>query len=411
MSTVWIINQYLTTPTDGMGARHHNFALKLAERGHKVHLIGASWHHYINEGVDPLPIQEERPHYTVTRLPVRTYPSPHHPGRIANWLLFGWRLRRLPKLIKDVPDTIYYTSPSLFGLPTARRLARRFGARFVVEIRDIWPLTLVELGGKSPSHPLLRWMQRIEDTAYREADAVISNLSNAVEHMTSRGMDPGKFTWIPNGFVKEIFENPEPLSDDFTLPEGKVIFGYAGSMGTANNMEIVLDVAERLRDRDDIAFVLVGRGQSKEALIADARARGLANIHFRDPIKKQQVSSLLARFDVCLICSHATPLYRFGMSFNKLFEYLIAGKPIIYGVDSGGYRPVSTAQAGLTVPPDNVEQFADAVVALAEMSPEQRKEMGRNGHRHALDHYEFTTLTDRLEAVLFPWQGQKEMRS
>ena len=200
MSRIWIINQYSSTPDTGLGGRHHYLARELSKRGHEVTLVAAQWHHLLAEGAEKAPEIEIREGFKFVRVPVPRYAHAHDKRRILNWLIFGSRLRHLPKRLGADPDTILYSSPSLLGFLGALRLARRLRVRMVFEVRDIWPLTLQEVGGQSPRSPLIAWMQRIEDRAYAESDAVISNLPNSVDHMVSRGMDASKFTWIPNGF-------------------------------------------------------------------------------------------------------------------------------------------------------------------------------------------------------------------
>ena len=255
----------------------------------------------------------------------------------------------------------------------------------------------------SPRHPFLQLMQKVEDRAYREADSVVSNLPGAVHHMVSRRMRPEKFSWIPNGFSATEVERPEPLGTDLQqrFPAGKFVVGYAGTLGVANALETFLGAAERLRDHQNIAFVLVGQGKEKANLQASAASRNLSNVHFLPAVPKAQVQSVLARFDVCSIGLRADSLFRFGVSPNKLFDYMIAGKPIIYGIDSGSYRPVEEFQAGIQVPPQDAAALADAVLRLQAMPPEERHRMGENARRAAMEHHEYGMLARKLERVLF----------
>jgi len=404
VSTIWIINQYASTPATGVGGRHHHLARELAARGHRVYLIAAQWHHLLRDGgaSEGAPLAERVEGYDFVRLPTPRYSHAHDRKRVLNWVLFAWRLASLRRRIPDPPDVIMCSSPSLFAVMGAERLARRFGARLVFEVRDIWPQTLVEVGGLSPRNPMIQVMQRIEDRAYRQADGVISNLPGAVDHMVSRGMDRHKFSWIPNGFSAADVERPTRLGADARarIPTGKFIVGYAGTLGVANALDTFLDAAERLQAQEEIAFVLLGHGKEKAALEASAARRKLTNVHFLPAVPKDQVQSVLEFFDVCSIGLRAESLFRFGVSPNKLFDYLIAGKPIIYGIDSGTYRPVEEFQAGIQIPPQNVEALVEAILKLRALQPAERRRMGENGRRAALEHHEYGMLARRLEEVL-----------
>lgn len=403
MSVIWIINQYASTPETGIAGRHHYLARELGRRGHKVYLVAAKWHHLLRvEGDGELPETEQGDGYTMVRIPVPRYPHAHHKKRILNWFLFRRRLAQLRRRIKDHPDAILYSSPSLVGYPGAKRLARRLGTRLVFEVRDIWPLTLQEVGGASARHPFIRYLQRIEDDAYRTADAVVSNLPQAVEHMVERGMDRDKFTWVPNGFSKQEVENSAPLSDDLmsSLSDVPLRVGYTGTLGVANDLDVLLDAAKQLTDRKDIAFVLVGQGRERERLAKRVSNEKLENVLLLPAISKSQVPSMLGAMDVCYIGLTPDPLFRFGVSPNKLFDYLVSGKPILYGIDSGDYRPVEEFGAGLQVPPGNPEAVAQAVLAFADMPESQRLSIGAAGRRAALEYHEYGMLAERLEAVL-----------
>lgn len=404
MSTIWIINQYASTPATGLGGRHHHLARELAARGHRVYLIGAQWHHLLREGqaTDAAPLTERVDGYEFLRVPTPRYAHAHDKRRMLNWILFAWRLTALHRRIPDPPDAIMCSSPSLFAILGAERLARRFSARLVFEVRDIWPLTLVEVGGLSPRHPMIRLMQWVEDWAYRRADRVVSNLPGAASHMVSRGMEHTKFSWVPNGFSTAEIERPQPLEDDVRamIPAGKFVVGYAGTLGAANALDTLLDAAEMLRAYEDISFVLLGQGKEKKALQLSASRRNLTNIHFLPAVPKDQVQSVLEHFDVCSLGLKAESLFRFGVSPNKLFDYLVSGKPIIYGIDSGHYRPVEDFRAGIQVPPGDAAALADAILKLRALKPAERRRMGENGRRAVLEQHEYGMLAGKLEAVM-----------
>lgn len=412
MSVVWIINQYSSTPQTGMAGRHHYLSRELARRGHEVTLIAAQWHHLLNENAETAPEIEMLDGYRFARVPVPHYTHAHDKLRILNWVIFGRGLRHLPERLGSSPDTILYSSPSLLGYPGALRLARKAGARMVFEVRDIWPQTLRDLGGKSAHNPLIAWMQRVEDRAYLTADAIVSNLPGAVEHMVGRGMDRSKFTWVPNGFSLDEVVAPDHLDPTTAaqLPTDRFLVGYTGSIGTANALKTMVETADLLKDRDDIAFVIVGRGRMRDELAANIAERGLDNIHLVQAIPKRQIQSMLAQFDVCLICWRDSPLYRFGIAANKIPEYLYSGRPIINSY-SGENDPVTRYKVGRCVPAEDPFALAKAVLEIKEMSVERRVVMGARGYRAAVEHFEYGKLAEKLEKVLFPEIASRTQRT
>ena len=401
--TLWLINQYASTPQTGMGGRHYYLARELARQGHRVYLIAAGYTHLLRELPEifgEVRIQSSDGfHFVWLRMP--KYSEAHSKKRVYNWFLFAWLLGRLPGVIPGRPDAILYSSPSLVGYLGARRLARRYGVPLTFELRDIWPLTLTGIGGYSRHHPFIRFLQWIEDKAYRESARLVSNLENAVEHIRSRGGAPEKFAWLPNGFSADETDNLEPLSveENSLVPANKFKIGYTGTLGRANDLDVLIAAAQQLREYEDIVFVLVGKGREKPRLQRLVREKGLANVIFVDPIAKARVQTMLARFDVCFIGWRNEPMYRFGIGANKIPEYFLSGRPVLHAY-SGKGDPVAEAGAGLTVPAGDAEAVARAVLTLKAMAPEQRAEMGRNGRAFAAARYEYGALAVRLAEVM-----------
>jgi glycosyltransferase involved in cell wall biosynthesis len=401
--TVWIINHYASTPAAGMGGRHYYLAQELVRLGFKVYLISASYTHLLRappaleknhmlEIVDGI-------HYIWLR--GLRYEHAHSKKRILNWFIFAWRLCGLRKIIKDDPVAILCSSPSLISFLGAKYLAWRLRARLIFEVRDIWPLTFVKLGGYSIRHPFIRFLQWIEDAAYRHSERVISNLPMAVEHMVQRGMDRAKFAWIPNGFSLGEVKNPQELSSTTArrLPADKFLVGYAGTLGVANAMEVLLQAADELKDVPGISIVLVGAGRECSRLKKFAIDRGLQNVIFMDAIPKNQIQNLLARFDVLYIGWKKDPLYDFGIAPNKLPEYMYSGKPILHSF-SGAGDVVEKFKMGLTVPAEDSRAVAQAILKLYQMPSIDREKLGANGRRYVLENHEYSMLAAKLADVI-----------
>ncbi|ROQ47063.1 glycosyltransferase involved in cell wall biosynthesis [Marinobacter sp. 3-2] len=404
--TVWIINQYASTPDFGYAGRHYYLGKELAKRGYTVFLITSASHHLLRKKpalASDFELEEQEEGFTVVWVRMPHYEQAHSKGRILGWFLFSWRLRKLFRQIPDSPDVVVCSSPSLLSFLGAKTLARRVGAKLVFEVRDIWPMTLMDIGGYSRRHPFIRLMQWVEDKAYRDSDRVVSNLKNSVEHMVSRGMKREKFAWVPNGFSMDEVSLNSSLNARAVdqLPQDKFIVGYTGTLGVANSLYTLVDAAERLRGHGEIAFVLVGDGKERAALKKLVAKKGLDNVFFVDPIPKVEIQAILAKFDACYLGLSKDPLFRFGVSPNKLFDYLYSGKPIIYGIESGDYRPVEDAAAGIQIDAEDDEQLADATIELYQMSPERRAAMGANGRKAALEQYEYGQLAEKLATVLF----------
>lgn len=402
--TIWIINQYASLPATGIGGRHRDLSRELAQRGHNVTLISARWTHLVRDSsaAEEAPSQEMFEGFRFVRISVGKYTHAHDKRRILNWFSFAWKLRRLGSSINETPDVIIYSSPSLIGFLGAEKLAKKYRAKLIFEVRDIWPLTFSELGGYSHRHPFIRFLQWIEDRAYRKSDRVISNLPGAVEHMVSRGLLREKFQWIPNGFSRSDVEQSLPLPSNIfkKLPQSTFNICYAGTVGAANALHTLIRAAYLLRNESDISFTIMGHGREKDTLVESVRELGLTNVYFVAPVPKSMVQSVLKECSVCYLGLTKDSLFRFGVSPNKLFDYLVSGKPIIYGIDSGDYRPVEEFGAGIQIPPEDSVALVEAIKMLRVKSLQELEEMGRNGKKAAFEHHEYEMLAEKLEQVL-----------
>lgn len=402
--TVWIINQYASTPETGMGGRHYLLAKELAANGVNVYLIMASFHHLLHSPARPESTyaMSKDGNLNIIQVKVPVYRDAHNSRRILNWSIFAFRLLGLKRFIQQKPDAILYSSLSLVGILSAERLSRYYQVPLTFEVRDIWPLTLTEIGGVSRRHPFVRFLQWIEDRAYRVSDHVVSNLPGAVNHMVERGMAPEKFAWIPNGVSLSEIESCEKLDPEVAveIPDNKFVVGYAGTIGVANALDCLLSAAALLSNRTEIIFVLVGNGKEKERLLERVERERLANVRFLPAVPKAQVPSVLVEFDICFIGWKDEPLYRFGIGANKVPEYFFSGKPVIHAF-SGGEDPVEKFGAGVTVPAENPEALAEAIISLYQKTPEELAKMGENGKRAAREHYDYSLLAKRLESLLF----------
>ncbi len=397
--TIWIINQYASTPETGMGGRHYYLAEELAKQGHQVFIIAGSFSHILRKPPQiehDFEVEKISDNMQFVWVKIPEYTEAHSKQRALNWFIFANKIRKLTRIIKEKPDLILYSSPSPIGYLASKWLANFYKSKYCFEVRDIWPLTLSELGGYSKNHPFIRLMQWLEDRAYKKSDYVISNLFNAVEHMKSRGMNNEKFRWIPNGFSLDEVSQPEPLDSKIIalLPKDKFIIGYTGTIGVANAIDTLIDTAALCKD-DDIHYVLVGGGKEKESMQDKVASLGLNNITFINSISKKQIQSMLSFFDICYIGWHKNSLYRFGIAPNKLPEYLYSGRPIVHAF-SGNGDPVMIAKAGLTVEAEDPHAILKAIKDIKNMSKAERDQLGLNGYKFAIENLEYKQLSKKI---------------
>jgi len=212
-------------------------------------------------------------------------------------------------------------------------------------------------------------------------------------YITARGIGEEKIAWIPNGVDLSRFKCLA-LQD---VPDNRFRVMYLGAHGQANALDVLLDTAKVTQDQghQEIEFVLIGDGPEKPRLIELAKELGLSNVEFRDPVPKSEVPEVLEEADVTVFILNDLSLYRYGISLNKLYDYLAAKKPLILAGDPVN-NPVEEARCGLTVPPRNPEALAEAIIELSRMPKEEREAMGRRGREYVEKYHSIPVLADKL---------------
>lgn len=398
-----LINHYAGSNIHGMEFRPYYLAREWVKMGHNVTIIAASFSHLRQKNLDISSITEEViDGIRYIWLPVNKY---HGNGvmRFKNMLAFIYQLyKNLGKFIGLKPDVVIASSTYPLDSYPAYKLAKNTGAKFVFELHDLWPLSPMELGGMSKWHPFIMLMQKAEDFWCTHADKVISILPKTEEYLKTRGLKGGKFCHIPNGIVLSEYDNVLPLKADYAElldklhNSGKFLIGFAGAHGIANALNVLLYAAEKLQNTNAY-FVLVGQGQEKENLKALAQKMKLDNVLFLDSIPKKMVPAFLNKMDVLYIGWQNKPIYRFGISPNKLMDYMMASKPILHSVTAGNDL-VQEANCGISVPAEDVDSVADAVKKFMLMSKAELSALGKNGKEYVIKRHDYKVLAEKFIA-------------
>lgn len=400
---ILLINHYAGSPQLGMEFRPYHMAREWQKAGHEVLIVGATFSHLRKAQPKQSDEDIDGVHYSWVK--TNSYKG-NGIGRILSMFSFVWQLKfRYKKILKGfVPDIVIASSTYPLDNYPAKKIADHYGAKFIYEIHDLWPLSPMELGGYSPNHPFIRVMQRAEDFAYANVDAVVSMLPKAVDHAEERGLPREKFYYVPNGIVEEDWANAQEVDESLRAEVAEIrkrygnIVGYLGGHAVSNCLDTFIDSAKLLKD-NGVALLLIGGGAEKARLMQRVENEGLDNVFFHGPIPKTQVPQALSLMDLLFIGWNKNPLYRFGISPNKIFDYEMAAKPIVHAVEAAN-DPVAEAGCGISVEPENPKAIADAVLRLVSMSPDEREEMGRRGHEYVLKYHTYSVLAQNFVEVM-----------
>jgi len=297
------------------------------------------------------------------------------------------------------PDVVIVSSPTFFSVITAWVWCAPRGVPWVFEVRDLWPAVFVELGVLK--NRFVIWtLERMELFLYRRATRVVTVTKSFKDHVARRGIDATKIGVVTNGVDLERF-TPGPKDAAFARDvglDGKFVVLYLGAHGISHALAKILDAAEKLRDTDDVRFVFVGEGAEKDALVADAKRRGLANVVFRDGVPKDEVVRWYRLADVGLVPLRSVPLFTTFIP-SKMFELLACGVPIVGSVAGEAAEILAASGGARVVPPEDADAIAREIRALRGDVASRRK-MGEAGRAFVAAHYSRKKLAAEYLAIL-----------
>ena len=394
---VLLIHQAFAALDEPGGTRHHELARYLVEKGHRVTILASPVSYLTGKarsGAQSEP--EDSAGLTIRR--VYTYPALHRSfaHRVISFLSFMLSAFFAGLRVPDV-DVVWGTSPPIFQVVTAWALARLKRVPFLLEVRDLWPDFAIAVGVlRSPL--LIRLSLWLERSLYRRADQVLVNSPGFIDHVSGRGAR--RTALVPNGSDPRMFD-PALSGVEFRRLNGlttRFVALYAGAHGLSNDLGVVLEAAQLLREHPDITLVLLGDGKEKPALQQRARQMGLQNLIFLPPLPKTRMAQALAAADACIAILKPIPLYA-TVYPNKVFDYMAAARPVVLAIDGVIRQVVESVQAGIYVAPGDPAALAQAVLRLAD-DPALGAAMGVRGRHYVETHFDRAVLANQLEQVL-----------
>lgn len=386
---VWIINQYITTPILG-GKTHRHFGLaRCLKKDNNITLFTGTFSHLHNN--KPLKkINEEG----IEIINFKLIKYKNMVLRVFNMFQYVFKLRLFQYKTISKPDIIVISSMSLLPLLLINYYKKIFPqVKIVHEIRDLWPLTPILMGGYSNKHPFIKLLSHCEKIGYEKADFFVSNLSKAYLHIKKNTVNREEvpFSWVSNGFDNK--EQNQKLSKDIfeKIPKDKFLIGYAGTLGIANSMDRVIDAMNLLLDRD-IHLCIVGRGYLKEKL----KLKSNKNVSFLGEIPKNQVNCFLKIMDICILSWQDLEIYKYGISPNKIFDYMYASKPILM-IGKINDTIIDKSDCGWVLKELEPATIALKIIEISELNFNYLNNLGSNGRMYLDENFTYEKLASKFQ--------------
>ncbi len=387
-------------------ARLFYLTKEFVKQGHNATLITSDANHFCQfPSTDKTYNFEQVDNVPVYWLKTKKYQKTASISRILSWLDFEWKLFRFSRKKLEKPDVVIVSSLSIFTVFYGHYLKRKYKAKLVFEVRDIWPLTMTEEGGFSKWHPLVLLIGWIEKFAYKKADLIVGTMPKLDQHVRNMLGYERPFFCSPLGFDRESRAgNAFTVNDDAfanVLPKGKLIVGYTGSMGITNALEPFVQTIKLLKDDQGIHFALLGGGALENQF--EAELAECSNVIFLGRVPQEQVACFLDHCDLVYLSVHHSKVWDYGQSMNKVVEYMLTAKPII--ASYAGYPSmINEAVCGEFIDSSEPEVIKKELLKFAALTAEQRKAVGEKGRQWILQHRSYEALANqylnRLDRLL-----------
>ena len=404
---VWIVNHYAIPPSMGGLVRHYYFSKYLQKKGHNVKIFTSSKIHNtdINMIKDKSLYKEEMEdgvEYTFVRS--RDYKG-NGLDRILNMIDTPFKIQKAMRCFykKEKPDVIYTSSPDLFVAFFALLFGKMHRIPVVVEIRDLWPESIVEYNGMSRKNPIIQILYQLEKWIYIKADQLIFTMEGGKEYIKDKGWDKkinlDKVNHVNNVVDLEEFEYNRKnyvLEDSDINVDDAFKIVYIGSIRLVNNLQTLIDAASYLKE-SNIHIYIYGDGTERKMLEHCCRKNKLP-VFFEGRIEKRYIPYILGKADINLINVKAAGINKYGCSWNKLFEYMASEKPILCNLPVN-YDLIQTHDLGISRKFKNAKEYADAILHMSDISSDEYRKYCDN-IKKVVKQYDYSYLTEKIEQIL-----------
>ncbi|EOS69068.1 hypothetical protein C818_02945 [Lachnospiraceae bacterium MD308] len=401
---IWLIDHYAVPTKYYPLVRQTIFAKKFMERGHSVKIFAASTVHNSNINLAGNKISEEIIEEGVNYVIIKCH---NYEGnglsRIMNMIEFAVKLPNVT-MKYEKPDVIISTSMTLFACISGLWIGKRRKCKKIAQISDLWPETIIAYGMAKRRNPAVLFLRMIEKKIYKMADDIIFTMEGAYDYIIEQKWEKlipkSKVHYINNGIDLETFDfNKKTYCINDNELQNTELFKvvYAGSIRKVNNLGLLLEVAKRITN-SKVVILIWGDGDEKKELERRVKKEHIKNVLFKGKVPKNYIPYITSCADLNIAHSTESPIFRFGISLNKIFDYFAAGKPILCDFRAK-YNPVIKYKAGVDVSGKKIQKIADIINEFSCMTQEEYDTYSKNA-RHAAEIYDFERLTEKMIRII-----------
>lgn len=410
---IWILNHYATDMGLDKGGRHYWFAENLIKKGYKPIIICAS---SIHKSTNNLIKDKENIKFDYfNNIPFIFLKTNNYIGngkdRIKNMVQYFWQIFRNYKKIEEKfgkPDAIIGSSVHPLACLAALILGKKYNIKKIIEIRDLWPETLLMMGIVKEKTILSWLLYKGEKYLYKKADNIIFTMEGGKQYIIDKGWDReislSKVYYINNGIDLEKFrelENNSFVDEDLDNDKFRII--YTGTIARVNNLKRIVDVAEIMKENNGIQFLIYGDGDEKQELEKYCKFYKLKNIKFKGRVLKEKIPYILSKAHIVLFNgqnmeNNKYNVMKYGISSNKLFDYLASNK-IILQTFRTDYNPIEKYKCGFVSKKGTSKELTKLILKIKELNSVELENIKLN-MKNCIKNYDFVTLTEQLIDII-----------
>ena len=413
MKNIWILNQNAVPPQYGGIVRHHNIAKYMDKEKYNVYIIASSAIH--NSDINLI---NNKDLYQISNIDGVNYihirTNQYHGNglkRVFNILQFFINAKRaMKKLIAEVgkPDVIYASSPTPTTAVLGIQFAKKLKIKNIVEVRDLWPDSIVEFGVASKNNILVKILYMVEKYMYIKADNLVFTMAGGKEYVSTKKykdrVDFSKIYNINNGVdLKQYDKNKKQYSienDDELNNKNTFKLLYTGSLRKAYNVKQIAELADKIQKENfqNVRVFLYGNGNEKQEIMDYCKQNNITNVVFRDFIDNKYIPYIMSKCNVCLLHGRNVGIFKYGTSQNKMFAYLYSGNPIISSFYNS-YDLIEKNGCGITLKDNTLEEYYEAFLKIYETYDAKKEEYKENSKK-LLAQFDYQVLAKQLEKII-----------